>query len=290
MNNNALCWINGRVVPAAEATISVMDHGLLYGDGIFEGLRFYHGQVFKLEEHLRRLSESADHIKLKLPMSLTDIQSAIELLISKFESNNGYLRLVVTRGPGTLGIDPHKCGEPVLFIVADQISVLAGNKGSSGIHMTVAKTLSVPAQSLNPEIKSLNYLNNILARIEANAVNADEALMLNYQGNVCEGSVDNVFIINNNIVITPPLSDGMLAGITRQVILDICAKNDIECQTQSLKVEDVKSADECFLTGTGAELIAVASLDEHHFSPSNPMTLCLMTLFRRAIDVECLRK
>jgi branched-chain amino acid aminotransferase len=288
MNNKALCWINGTIIPATEATVSVMDHGLLYGDGIFEGLRFYHGKVFKLKEHLQRLSESADHIQLKLPMSLPDIQSAIEILISKFESENGYLRLVVTRGPGTLGIDPHKCDGPVLFIVADQISILADNKQSAGIHMIVTKTLSVPTESLNPKIKSLNYLNNILARIEANAANADEALMLNHQGNVCEGSVDNVFIINNNVVITPPLSDGMLAGITRQVTLDICAEHDIECQTQSLKVDDLKVADECFLTGTGAELIAVASLDEHHFSPSNPMTLCLMALFQCAINVECL--
>lgn len=268
MNQQAVCWMNGQIQPAHQAHISVFDHGLLYGDGIFEGLRFYYGKTFMLHAHLQRLQQSADAIALTLPYSMQQIEQAIEQLIALYHSDSGYLRLVVTRGKGSLGIDPLKCEKASLFIIADELSVVNNKHVEQGIKLHVANTRRTPAQCLDPKIKSLNYLNNILARIEANHAGMDEALMLNLQGYVSEGSVDNIFIITQGSLKTPALSDGLLEGITREVIIDIASELGISCTQTRLTVEDLMQADECFLTGTGAELIAVSQIDQHVFKPA----------------------
>jgi len=288
MNSTAVCWINQTIKPAHEATISVFDHGLLYGDGIFEGLRFYQGKTFMLEAHLQRLQSSAEAIGLELPYSLQQIAQAIEQLIDAYSSDSGYLRLVVTRGVGNLGLDPQKCSQPSLFIIADQIAVMDISEQGRGVSLHVAHTRRTPARCLDPKIKSLNYLNNILARIEANRAGMDEALMLNLEGNVSEGSVDNIFIVSDGELLTPPLEDGMLEGVTRAVIIDVASRAGIACRETSLRVEDLKRAQECFLTGTGAELIPVRQIGDHVFAPAaTPLIPMIMTAFKNHIAEYC---
>ena len=289
MSTKALCWINQTIKPAHEASISVLDHGLLYGDGVFEGLRFYHGKTFMLEAHLERLTQSAQAIGLELPHSQAQIGMAINDLIEHYPEDNGYLRLVVTRGPGSLGIDPRKCAQPELFIIADELTVMDISDARQGVSLHVARTRRPPARCLDPAVKSLNYLNNILARIEANRAGMDEALMLNLDDHVCEGSVDNIFIISAGVLKTPPLSDGLLAGITRAVVIEVAKEIGIPCEQTSLTVTDLEQADECFLTGTGAELIPVRCIDEHQFSvPRAPLTPQIMQAFRQRINADCL--
>jgi len=288
MNSTAVCWINQTIKPAHEATISVFDHGLLYGDGIFEGLRFYQGKTFMLEAHLQRLQSSAEAIGLTLPYSLQQITQAIEQLIDAYSSDSGYLRLVVTRGVGNLGLDPQKCSQPSLFIIADQIVVMDVSEQGQGVSLHVAHTRRTPARCLDPKIKSLNYLNNILARIEANRAGMDEALMLNLEGNVSEGSVDNIFIVSDGELLTPPLEDGMLEGVTRAVIIDVASRAGIACRETSLRVEDLKRAQECFLTGTGAELIPVRQIGDHSFAPAvTPLIPVIMAAFKNHIAEYC---
>ena len=288
MNNSALCWINGSIKPAAEATISVFDHGLLYGDGVFEGLRFYQGKTFMLDAHLSRLQASADGIALDLPYGLDEIARAIEALIGASGRASGYLRLVVTRGEGSLGIDPRKCARPNLFIIADELAVMDITDPSQGVRLHVAQTRRTPAECLNPRVKSMNYLNNILARIEANRAGCDEALMLTLDGKVCEGSVDNVFIVSDGRLRTPPLEDGMLAGITRDVVIEVAAEAGIACEQQSLEVSDLQQADECFLTGTGAELIPVRQVGDQRLEiAAAPLLPVIMQGFRERIAKCC---
>lgn len=291
MNNTALCWINQKIVPAHEAAISVFDHGLLYGDGVFEGLRYYHGKTFMLEAHLQRLAASAAAIALELPYSLPQIAAAIEQLIGRHPADSGYLRLVVTRGVGTLGIDPRKCPQPSLFIIADELSVLDSGQEQKGVSLHLAETRRLPVACLDPAIKSLNYLNNILARVEANQAGMDEALMLNLDGYVSEGSVDNIFIVTAGVLRTPCLGDGLLAGITRAVVLELAAGLGISCQETSLRVEDLLQADECFLSGTGAELIPVTRIGEHEFkAPQSALTPRIMAAFRERIAQHCAKR
>lgn len=288
MNKQSLCWINQEIKPAREATISVFDHGLLYGDGVFEGLRFYHSKTFMLEAHLERLELSARAIGLELPYSRQQITAAIEQLLEQYSADAGYLRLVVTRGEGSLGIDPRKCARPSLFIIADELSVMDVSDNSRGIRLHVAQTRRLPVQCLDPKIKSLNYLNNILARIEANQVGMDEALMLNLDGYVSEGSVDNIFIIAHGVLKTPPLSDGLLAGVTRAVIIDVARQSGIPCEETSLTLPDLLQAQECFLTGTGAELVPVRQIGQQLIEPPDiPLTPVLMQGFRDKIDDYC---
>lgn len=290
MNQNALCWINQVIKPARDAAISVFDHGLLYGDGVFEGLRFYNGNTFMLQAHLQRLQESADAIGLQLPYSLEQITDAIELLIDAYSRDSGYLRLVVTRGEGSLGIDPRKCARPNLFIIADELTVMDVSGVEHGVRLHVAKTRRTPAQCLDPKVKSLNYLNNIVARIEANRAGCDEALMLNLEGYVSEGSVDNLFIVTDGVLATPALRDGLLQGITRAVVIDVATGLGIPCEQTSLRVSDLVRAQECFLTGTGAELIPVRQIDAHRFDgPPSPLLPAIMQGFKNRIARECLK-
>ena len=288
MNENALCWIDQSIIPAREATISVFDHGLLYGDGVFEGLRFYFNKTFMLEAHLDRLQASADAIDLALPMTLAEIGNAIADLVDAFPGESGYLRLVVTRGVGSLGIDPKKCPHPNLFIIADELSVMDVSDPSLGIRLHVAETRRTPVECLDPRIKSMNYLNNILARIEANRAGCDEALMLNLDGKICEGSVDNLFLVRSGELLTPPIEDGMLAGVTRAVVIEVARAAGIPCHQTSLVLEDLYAADECFLTGTGAELIPVREVGGHRLSmPSAPLMPAIMRGFRDSIASYC---
>jgi len=288
MNENALCWINQTIKPARDATVSVFDHGLLYGDGVFEGLRFYNGKTFMLEAHLQRLMDSAVGIGLQIPHSSEQIALAIEQLVKAYPGDSGYLRLVVTRGEGSLGIDPRKCARPNLFIIADELAVMDVTDAAQGVRLHVAQTRRTPAQCLDPQVKSLNYLNNILARMEASRAGCDEALMLNMDGYVSEGSVDNVFIVVDGALKTPPLEDGMLAGITRAVVLDVAARAGIPCEQVSLRVNDLLAADECFLTGTGAELIAVRQIDDQVLPVAQTRLLpVIMQGFKNCIAEYC---
>jgi branched-chain amino acid aminotransferase len=291
MNENALCWIDQTIKPARDAFVSVFDHGLLYGDGVFEGLRFYHGKTFMLEAHLERLQRSADAIGLRLPASLAEIGAAIGQLVDAYASDSGYLRLVVTRGEGNLGIDPRKCARPTLFIIADELAVMDVTDPARGVRLHVAETRRTPAQCLDPAIKSLNYLNNILARIEASRAGCDEALMLNLDGYVSEGSVDNVFIVRDAVLQTPPLHDGLLEGVTRAVVIDAAEQAGIRCEQTSLRVADLQQADECFLTGTGAELIPVREIGGRVLAPAaRPLLPVIAQGFRNSIAQFCCKR
>lgn len=261
MNGQAICWMNGNLMPASEATVSVFDHGLLYGDGVFEGIRFYHGAPFRLDAHLDRLEDSARAIALALPMPLTEIADAVRQTATAFHEPDGYIRLVVTRGAGPLGINPENCSTPTLFIIADRLQMISAEKRQQGAKLIIAATRRLSPDGLDPRIKSLNYLNHILARMEANHAGADEALLLNAQGLVAEGTADNVFIVRDGTLTTPPVTDGALAGITRAAVMEIAMANGIEVQEKSIAPYDLYTADECFLTGTGAELIPVSEVD-----------------------------
>ncbi len=288
MTANAFCWIDGEILPAAEARVSVFDHGPLYGDGVFDGIRFYHGRSFMLDAHLERLRQSAAAIGLALPYDAAQTADAIEALIARYDRAEGYLRLVVTRGPGSLGIDPRSCPRPSMFIIADELNVMDLSDPAAGVSLHLASTRRLPAACLDPRIKSLNYLNNILARIEANRAGADEALLLNLDGYVSEGSVDNIFIVADRRLRTPPLGDGLLAGITREVVIEVARDAGIDCEQSSLLPADLYRADECFLTGTGAELIPVRRIDDHCFSPPDrPLVPVIMRGFRERIARDC---
>ena len=261
MKTSGICWIDNEIVALEDARISVMDHGLLYGDGIFEGIRFYENKAFLLHEHLKRLAASARALALELPRDLADISSLIKSVIENYEGTQGYIRLIVTRGKGPLGINPALCTEPQLIIIASPLQMVDETAQTQGIRVIIAATRRIPADCLDPRIKSLNYLNAILARIEANTAGAQEALMLNQQGYITEGSADNVFIVLDGELFTPPSIDGALAGITRDLILKIATENGIKTHTRTLSSYDIYTADECFLTGTGAELIPVNEVD-----------------------------
>ncbi|HED33561.1 MAG TPA: branched-chain-amino-acid transaminase [Gammaproteobacteria bacterium] len=261
MSTEGICWINNAIVPLDEARISVMDHGLLYGDGIFEGIRFYSNRAFLLDKHLKRLMASAKAIALKLPYSIIELNEVIQSVIDSYGQPQGYLRLIVTRGTGSLGINPAQCNRPALIVIASPLLMSNEQDQSRGIRTIIASTRRIPADCLSPQIKSLNYLNSILARIEANQAGVEEALMLNQQGFVAEGTADNVFIVKNETLYTPPAIDGALAGITRELIIELATDAGIKTHEKTLAAYDIYTADECFLSGTGAELIPVREVD-----------------------------
>ncbi|MDD3530172.1 MAG: branched-chain-amino-acid transaminase [Gallionellaceae bacterium] len=261
MHEHAVCWLNGRLVPLAEARISVFDHGLLYGDGVFEGIRFYRRRPFKLRAHLERFADSARAIALELPYGQAEVAAAVMATVDAYAGADGYLRLVATRGEGVLGIDPRNCARPSLFVIADRLSMVPDAVRQRGARVVVAATRRLPPDGLDPRIKSLNYLNHILARMEANRAGADEAILLNDAGRVAEGTADNVFIVRHGRLLTPPPVEGALAGITRATILELAAAAGIPHAEVALAPYDLYTAEECFLTGTGAELIPVAEVD-----------------------------
>jgi branched-chain amino acid aminotransferase len=236
---------------------------------------------------LQRLVLSARAIALEIPLSSDELTSVIEQLIDAFPDDDGYIRLMVTRGVGPLGLNPKSCTQPNVIAIADQLTMIAIDERQVGARLMVSSVRRLPADGLDPRIKSLNYLNHILAKIEANHAGADEAILLNAQGRVAEGTADNIFIVRNGRLLTPPCSEGALEGITRELVLDLAQADGIEISEQPLGVYDLYAADECFLTGTGAELIAVASIDCRSLpSCPGPVFQCLQQAFRRIIDQE----
>jgi len=263
-------WINGKLFDKAEAKISVFDHGLLYGDGVFEGIRIYAGKVFRLREHLDRLYESARHIFLEIPFSREQIAQAVLDTVQANAKQEGYIRLVVTRGPGTLGLDPRKCSEPQVIIIVDDISLYPPDSYEKGLRVITASVIRNHPNALNPRIKSLNYLNNILAKIEAERAGCPEAIMLNHNGEVAECTADNIFLVKHGILRTPHLAAGILEGVTRNLVLELAREAKIPVQETALTRHDVYSADECFLTGTAAEVAPIVECDGRPIGNGKP--------------------
>ena len=278
----AKIYIDGKFYSEANAKVSVFDHGLLYGDGIFEGIRFYNGRVFRLEQHLERLWNSARSICLDIPMTRQEMTEALLETIRQNHLRDGYIRLVVTRGVGNLGLNPEQCKNPSVIIIAATIALYHEDFYRKGLSIvTVATRRSNPA-SLNPAVKSLNYLNNVMARIEANLASADEALMLNDAGNVAECTADNVFIIKHGQIFTPPTTAGALQGITRSVVSDIAGEFDLKVIEADFTRHDIFVADECFLTGTAAEIVPVVKADGRIIGNGKPgpITTRIVARFR----------
>jgi branched-chain amino acid aminotransferase len=262
-------YINGKLYDKADAKISVYDHGLLYGDGVFEGIRVYHGKVFKHREHIDRIYESARSIALEIPMGRDELMKAVEETVKANNKTNGYIRLVVTRGAGTLGLDPRKC-DPQIIIIVDDISLYPAELYESGLEIITASTIRNHPNALSPRIKSLNYLNNILAKIEAIRAGCFEAIMLNHNGEVAECTGDNLFLVKKGLLKTTPPDSGILEGVTRNVVLDLAKAAGIATVECTLIRHDVYSADECFLTGTAAEIIAVTKVDGRLIGSGKP--------------------
>jgi len=254
-------YIDGKYYDERTAKISVFDHGLLYGDGVFEGIRAYHGRVFKLKEHVDRLFYSSKAILLNIPMSPVEISRAVVETCRKNKIRDGYMRLVVTRGPGTLGLNPNRCKKPCVIIIAGKIQVYPPALYQRGMEIVTVATTRNLHSALNPAIKSLNYLNNILAKIEANNAGCEEAVMLNAEGFVSECTADNIFIVKGDSVLTPPLSAGALYGITRATVMEIAEESGYRVTEPNLTRYDLFNADECFLTGTGAEMMPIVKID-----------------------------
>jgi branched-chain amino acid aminotransferase len=258
MSNPAI-WMNGRITALSDAHVSLFDHGLLYGDGVFEGIRFYDKRPFKLAAHLARLQRSATAIHLAIPYSADALSEAMRAVVSASDSPNGYVRLIVTRGEGDLGLDPRSCARPNVFLVAAPLRLFKESE-QRGIDVIIASTRQPSPDMLDPRIKGLNYLNRILARLEAIHANASEALMLNAHGYVAEGTADNVFVAESGILRTPPATDGALEGITREVVLEIASDCGIDSHVESLAPFDLFTADEIFLSGTGAGLVPIRTI------------------------------
>lgn len=263
-------YIDGRYYDERNARISVFDHGLLYGDGIFEGIRAYNGRVFKLKEHIDRLFWSAKAIMLTIPMAHADLMAEVVEACRRNNIRDGYIRLVVTRGVGTLGLNPNRCKNPSVIIIADKIQLYPPALYRKGMEIVTVPTVRNLHSALNPAIKSLNYLNNILAKIEANNAGCEEAILLNAEGFVSECTGDNVFIIKEGQLFTPPLSAGALYGITRRVVLEIAEEAGLKASEPNLTRYDLFNADECFLTGTGAELVPVVKIDGRVIGTGKP--------------------
>src|SRR5215213_5372971 len=245
-------YINGKLFDKDDAKVSVYDHGLLYGDGVFEGIRVYNSKVFRHDEHLGRLYESAKHIALEIPMTVGDMKKAVEDTVKANEETEGYIRLIVTRGPGNLGLDPRSC-KPNVIVIVDSISLYPKELYENGMKIVTASLIRNHPNALNPRIKSLNYLNNILAKIEAIRAGCLEALMLNFKGEVSECTGDNVFIVKNGALKTPPTDAGILEGVTRNLVMELAKKLGIPLVEATMTRHDIYAADECFLTGTAAE-------------------------------------
>jgi len=263
-------WLNGELLDRADAKVSVFDHGVLYGDGVFEGIRSYGGKVFRLEAHVRRLFDSARGIRLAIPMSQDEMARAITGTLEANGLKDSYLRAVVTRGEGTLGLDPNRCPKPNVFIICDKIALYPQELYENGLEIVPAATMRNHPNAVNPRLKSLNYLNNILAKIEAIDAGTLEAVMLNHLGYVAECTGDNLFIVRDSVVFTPPISAGILEGITRDEIISIAREQGLTVREENLTRQDLYVADECFLTGTAAEVVPVVRIDKRPIGDGTP--------------------
>lgn len=275
-------YIDGKWYPKSEAKISVFDHGLLYGDGVFEGIRVYNGLVFKLKEHLDRMYESAHTLMLKIPFEPKQITQVIVDTLKRNRLRDAYVRVVVTRGVGDLGLDPQKCRRATLIVITDKIVLYPDRLYKNGLEIITVPTVRNLPEAVNPALKSLNYLNNILAKIEATHAGYMEALMLNHQGYVAECTGDNIFMVKSGTLFTPPAFVGVLKGITRAAILEIAERKKIPVKEILLTRHDLYNADESFLTGTAAEVIPVVQIDGRTIGTGRPgpMTRSLMSVFR----------
>lgn len=283
-----LIYLNGELVPREQAGVSVFDHGLLYGDGVFEGIRAYDGRIFRLEQHLDRLERSAKAIMLELPLSR---QEMIQVHIQACRANeirDGYIRTVVTRGEGDLGLDPCKCANPTLFIIAASIQLYPEELYETGLELITTSPRRNSPNSLDPGIKSLNYLNNILAKMEANLAGVPEGIMLTQDGMVSECTGDNIFIVRDGVLITPPVEAGILDGITRRAVLECAEAEGIPVREKLFAITEVYTADECFLTGTAAEIAPVARVDGRVIGDGKPGDIPrrLMTRFHELTKSE----
>ena len=265
-----LIYLDGQIVPRSQAKISVFDHGLLYGDGVFEGIRFYNGRVFRLEQHMRRLYDCAKAILLKVTLTREEMTAAVCETVRANGLRDGYIRLVITRGVGSMGLSLYKCPTPSIFIIADSIQLYSEESYKSGLTMATVATRRPSHDILSPQVKSLNYLNNVMAKVEAIQAGAEEGLMLNDVGLVAECTGDNLFIVRDGTISTPPLSAGALDGITRGVVFDIARELGIPLRERDLSRHDIFIADECFLTGTAAEVIAAVKLDQRTIGDGQP--------------------
>jgi len=276
-------YINGKLYDKEDAKISVYDHGFLYGDGVFEGIRSYGGRVFRLAEHLDRLWNSAKAIWLQIPLSKPEMAKAIEDTLAVNGIQDGYIRVVVSRGCGTLGLDPNKCSHPQVIIITDHISLYPEELYQKGLEIITVSTIRNHPAALNPRVKSLNYLNNILAKIEGLQAGCIEALMLNHKGEVAECTGDNLFLVRGGRLSTPPNEAGILEGITREAVISLARELGIEVREVPLTKHDVYIADECFLTGTAAEVIPVVKVDSRSIGDGTPgqVTRQLMAEFKK---------
>jgi branched-chain amino acid aminotransferase len=278
-------YIDGKLHDEADARISVFDHGLLYGDGVFEGIRFYNGRVFRLEEHVRRLYDSARSILLTIPMTPEEMTAAVCETCRANGLTDGYIRLVITRGAGPLGLSPYKCPKASVIIIACSIQLYPESAYENGLIMATCATRRPTHDTLSPQVKSLNYLNNVMAKVEAIQAGAEEGLMLNERGLVAECTGDNLFIIRDGVIYTPPISAGALDGITRKAVFDIAASLGITIREADISRHDIYTADECFLTGTAAEVIAATKLDQRPIGTGKPgpVTNRVITAFRALV-------
>jgi len=275
-------YINGKLYPKDEAKISVFDHGLLYGDGVFEGIRCYNGNVFKFSEHIDRLYDSARAISMEIKLTRDELKDAV---INTLKANNlkdSYIRLIVTRGVGKLGLNPFLCSESQVIIITDFIQLYSKELYEKGLDAIIVPTIRNHSDALNPNVKSLNYLNNILAKIECINAGATEGIMLNKDGYVAEGTGDNIFIVKDNEIVTPPTTAGILIGITRNVVIELANGAGMTVKKEQLTRDDLYNADECFLTGTAAEIIPVVNLDGRKIASGKPgkVTLGLLKKYQ----------
>ncbi|MCB1210774.1 MAG: branched-chain-amino-acid transaminase [Verrucomicrobiales bacterium] len=278
-------YIDGQFYSEQDAKISVFDHGLLYGDGVFEGIRIYNGRIFKLEEHIVRLYESARSICLTIPMSREELEQATLQTVAENELRDGYIRLVITRGAGSLGLNPYQCPKAGVIIIASTITLYPKDRYEKGLNLITCATRRPTPAALSPQVKSLNYLNNVMAKIEAIQAGCEEGIMLNEQGYVAECTGDNIFLVKGGKVVTPPISAGGLDGITRQTAIELLAEMGISCQEVMLTRHDVFTADECFLTGTAAEVIPAVQLDRRIIGDGapGPITKALVERFHEYV-------
>ena len=266
-------YINGTLYNKEDAKVSVYDHGFLYGDGVVEGMRSYPGSFFRMKEHLDRLWDSAEKIQLEIPMTKAQMSDAVTATLAANEIEDGYIRLVISRGAGTLGLDPNKCPTPNIVIITDFITLYPDEFYQNGLEIVTAKTIRNHPGALDPRIKSLNYLNNILAKIEGLAAGCVETLMLNYKGEVAECTGDNIFIVNDGKLLTPPVEAGVLEGITRGAVMELAAADGVDVVESTMTLEEVYSAEEVFLTGSAAEIVPVIKVDGNQIGNGAPAVL-----------------
>lgn len=283
-----IIYCDGKFVDSSDAKISVFDHGFLYGDGVFEGIRAYNGKVFRLKEHIDRLYESANAILLNIEISRKEMMDVVVETVRKNNLTDAYIRLIISRGVGDLGLDPRKCPKSAIYCIAGSITLYPQSMYENGMEIVTASTRRNSADALSPRIKSLNYLNNIMAKIEANRAGVMEALMLNQEGYVCEATGDNIFLVKDGVLITPPVYAGILKGITRDAVLEVACNEGIKVREELFNLIDVYSADECFLTGTAAELIPIIGLDSRVVGDGKPGPIFkkLLTKFRELALVD----